>query len=85
MPESNGPNSRFSANEIKEALKRLEPVLGRSNIDALIDELENLGLPLANDRLLFSIEEIQAAIDKIFGREAGSIIFGRLAKELLKE
>jgi hypothetical protein len=63
-------------------IKTLEPILGRSNVDALIYELEN-DLPLANRHEECNLAEIQSALEKIFGRDQVAAA-GALRKVCLK-
>jgi hypothetical protein len=76
---------RFSAKAIRRALKALSPLLGDSTIDALIYELEKQGFELRSDRETYTIAQIQAALEDIFGLEGGSLLLTHLTKELFKD
>jgi len=60
-------NERFSSREIINALRMLEPILGRATIEALEYDFEVYGLPLVNEHTEYSFAEIEIAIKKIFG------------------
>jgi hypothetical protein len=55
--------------------------LGRATIDALIYDFEVYGLPLVNERTEYTLAEIKAAIEKIFG-DASNLFLERFMREL---
>jgi len=58
--------------------------LGRSNVDALIYDLENYDLPFTNGHEECNLAEIQSSLDKIFGREATLLLLGHITKDLFE-
>ena len=82
---SNFENIRFSARDIKLALRVLEANLGIAGVETLVYDLENYGLPLVNDRQLYSLAEIQTAFDRVLGHHANPLFFAIVKKYLLEK
>ena len=75
-------SGKFTSKKIREALRSLEPVVGRATIDALLHDLEVYNLPLVNDRAEYSLEEIKIALEKIFGETATPLFLERFKRAL---
>lgn len=80
MPENIDNNTRFGAKDIREALQSVTPMLGHVGLDALISELEALGLELYNDCKSYRLDEVRAALERAFG-EATVLLFDRIKNE----
>ena len=80
--DSRAKGTEFSAKAIRKAIETLDTLLGRSNVDALIYDLELYGLLAANERL-FTTDQVQTALERIFGTEATPLLFERVKKALL--
>jgi len=72
----------FSTKAMRKAIQSLETVLSHVNLDAIIYDLENYGLPLTNDHKTYSLAQIQSAFEKTFGNEAALLFFRRISQEL---
>lgn len=74
---------KYSAAALRVAIYTLEPLLGRPTVDAIIDDLEKQGLEL-NSHANYTIEEIQTALENIFGIETSAFFIDRVTKTLSK-
>ena len=75
-------NTTYSSKRIKQALHSLKDSLGLSMVDALISELELVGLPLVNDHASYSYDQIHTAFAELLSRETADVIIERLKSEL---
>jgi hypothetical protein len=76
-------STKFAARDIREAMQSIKPMLGRVALDALIEDLKNLGLHIDNDRKSYTLREIQTALEKTFG-EATILFVDRIRNALLE-
>lgn len=58
-------------------------MLGSIALNALIDDLQNLGLQLHNDRKSYTLGEIQTALQQTFG-EATVLLIDRIKNALFE-
>lgn len=75
---------KYSAKEIREAICKLEPMLGRAVIDSIVCDLERHGL-LQNDNQQHSLEEIQNRLEDLFDKEVGEMLSRYIQKALLSQ
>ena len=75
-------SQKFSAQALLMAIQTSESILGRGATDSLIYDLERQGLQLASAYEEYSIEEIRAALEKIFGIETTSFLLRHIIKAL---
>jgi hypothetical protein len=60
--------------------------LGYASAEALIYDLENYGIALAAGKAAsYTLDQMEDAIKKVFGDEAGSLVMERLMKILEQE
>jgi hypothetical protein len=86
LPENSNSfdySTKFSARDIRQALQSVEPMLGHVALDALISDLDDLGLQIKNDRNSYSLAEIQTALLKTFG-EATILFIDRIKNALIE-
>ncbi|AIC15287.1 MEDS domain-containing protein [Nitrososphaera viennensis] len=76
-------STSFSSGTIRTALYKLEPSLGRATIEAIQQDMENYGMPLDDDHVLYTIADIELAMRRIFGAEGGVLIMERLRRILI--
>jgi len=81
--DSLADSPKFSADALRKAIQTLEPMLGRPAIDAIIDDLENQGIRVTNAHAQYGIEEIQAALENIFGAETTSFLIRHITEALI--
>lgn len=74
----------FSSKELRKAIKTLEPILGRINVDALLYGLEIYDLRLTNGHKEYDLVEIQSALERIFGKEATSPLLRHITLDLFE-
>lgn len=72
--------------KLKKAIMALEYPLGYAAAEALIYDLENYGIALvAGKAASYTLQQVEDAINKVLGDEAGRLITGELVKILEKE
>lgn len=69
-----------SAKELKRALQKLQ-VLGKTNVEALIYDLELYGIVLLG-HVSYSLNQVKDAIARSVGEDGASLITDRLRKAL---
>jgi hypothetical protein len=75
----------ISALQLKQALSKLQSLLGSNITQNLIEKLENMGIEVSNDHEVYFLHEIREALDIIFGKEAAEILMQRIALDLNKD
>ena len=80
--DSLADSPKFSADALRKAIQT-EPMLGRPAIDAIIDDLENQGIRVTNAHAQYGIEEIQVALENIFGAETTSFLIRHITEALI--
>lgn len=75
----------FSSKTIRAALYKLESSLGRATIEALIQDIEVYGMPLDDDRVSYTIADIELVMRRIFGTEGSTLITERLKRILTRQ
>ena len=83
MPEDS--NTKYSAKLIRKACHALAPILGVSNVDAIVSDFKTQGLSLYNENTEYSLSQIERGLANIFGDDATALLFELIKKELLKE
>jgi len=73
----------FSTKAIRKAIQTLQPILGEVSVNAMIHDLELYSLLLANQQ--YSIDQIQMALERMFGREATTLLIRHVQNALLEE
>jgi len=73
--------TKFTAKDVKAAIRDLEATIGRATVDSLIYDLELYDLRLENDRAEYGLAEIKIAIEKIFG-DSSQLLLERIIKAL---
>lgn len=74
----------FSTKKVEKAIRTLEPLLSRANVDALICNLETYGFGLTGDDRTYNLADIQQALEEIFGEEAMLLLLRHITKELFE-
>jgi hypothetical protein len=82
--DNNKPNHyhKYSAKAIRKAIQALTPMLGHASIDEMIDDLEMQGLNLTDDNEKYRLEQVEIALDKIFGPETTLLIMSHIIQKL---
>jgi hypothetical protein len=62
----------------------LEPIFGRTSLDALFHELEISGVTLSNTHGSYSLAQIQITQEEIFGSEATILILRHISQKLFE-
>ncbi|HEU4605879.1 MAG TPA: hypothetical protein VFS46_06540 [Nitrososphaera sp.] len=71
---------------MKKAVMALEYPLGYAAAEALIYDLENYGIALVAGRAAtYTLQQVEDALKKILGNEAGEIVMAQLVKMLEEE
>ena len=73
----------FSPKEIRQAIQSLRLLLGDTNVDAIISDVESYGLLTANNHMQFTIAQIYTAFERMFG-EGASFLIRSINEALLK-
>jgi diketogulonate reductase-like aldo/keto reductase len=76
---------RFSASAVKKALQSLTSQIGLAYVDLIIYHFERIGMPLDIEHATYSLNQIQQALEDVFGAEAGALLVTQLVKQLFKE
>lgn len=69
----------ITARKLKEALAKLESLVGRAVTDVLVDEMKRRGIDLSSNKSYF-LKEIHGVFDVLFGQDAAKLIMERLEK-----
>lgn len=79
-------NVPISSKKLKKAIMALEYPIGYSAAEALIYDLENYGIALVAGRAAsYSLQQVEDALRKLLGEEAGLMIVNQLMKSLEEE
>ena len=79
-------NIPLLSNKLKKAVIALGGMLGYAAAEALVYDLENYGIALvAGKAASYTLEQVEDAIKKILGEEAGSLVMEQLIKILDQE
>lgn len=73
---------KHSTNELRGAFENLEPILGRSAVEAIIDDLEKQSLALRDAHAQYSIVEMQSALEDIFGIDIAVFLIRHITRGL---
>ncbi|MGI0013402.1 MAG: hypothetical protein ACREBU_08185 [Nitrososphaera sp.] len=84
MPRNNESNSPIASHRIRRALSRVFTFLEKSFQDELMYELDLRGIHLFH-RTSYTLDEIENALDAIFGEDGTKLIMERIRAELRKE
>jgi hypothetical protein len=74
----------FSTKAVEKAMRTLEPLLGRANVDAMISQLQTYGYGLTGDERAYNLGNIQQALEDIFGEEAMLLLLRHITNELFE-
>ena len=78
-------NTPIPSNKLKKAVMALEYPLGYAAAEALIYDLENYGIALVAGRAAsYTMQQIEDALKKVLGEEAGALLMTQLVKMLEK-
>lgn len=80
----NDADSIIGSKSLQRTLMVIEPVIGRAVTEELILNLESGGISLANDNLVYTLEQIQKVLEKSFG-EATPFLMQRIKREIAKQ
>jgi hypothetical protein len=69
-----------SAKELRRAFQKLQ-VLGKTNVEALICDLEFYGIVLLG-HVSYSLDQVKDAITRLLGEDGAALIIDRLRKTL---
>jgi hypothetical protein len=75
-------NEKIHSERILIALTKLDGLLGKVMVEGIIKSLKYHGIDVANKSKFYSIADIQAAFDKMFGPDASRLLVERLKVEL---
>ena len=76
-------NAPLPSNKLKKAVMALEYPLGYAAAEALIYDLENYGIALvAGKAASYTLQQVEEAIKKVLGAEAGALLMTQLVKIL---
>lgn len=76
----------ISSKKLKKAFMALEYPIGYSAAEALIYDLENYGIALVAGRAAsYSLQQVEDALRKLLGDEAGLMIMNQVMKSLEEE
>jgi hypothetical protein len=79
-------NTPLPSNKLKKAVMALGATLGYAAAETLIYDLENYGIALvAGKAASYTLDQVEDAIKKILGDEAGSLVMEHLIKILEEE
>ena len=83
MPKEENNAVNISSKRVLKALKDLEYILGKASAAELIDELHSHGISLLDStETSYTLDQIKAALAKIFGQDAADLLSERLQKLL---
>ena len=83
MPKEENNAANISSKRVLRALKDLEYILGKASTAELIDELHSHGISVLDPtESSFTLDQIKAALVKIFGQDAADLLSERLEKSL---
>lgn len=82
--DSISDQAEFSAITLRKAIQTLRPVLGDAVVNGIIYDLELYGLLPPNRYELFSLEQIETALERIFG-EAASFLTRSITDALFEK
>jgi hypothetical protein len=72
----------FSTKKVEKAIRTLEPLLGRVNLEVLIRHFQTYGYGLTGDNRTYNLADIQQALEEVFGEEAMLLLLRHITKEL---
>jgi hypothetical protein len=75
----------FSTKKVEKAIRTLDPILGRSNVGALIRQLQTYGYGLTGDERAYDLARIQEALEELFGEEAMLLLLRHITNELFEK
>lgn len=70
---------------MEKAIRTLDRLIGRSNVDGLIRQLQTYGYGLTSDDRTYSLADIHQALQEIFGEEAMLLLLRHITKELFED
>ena len=73
-----------STNELRSAFETLEPILGLSAIESIIDDLEKRGVTITDAHAQYSLVEVQSALRDIFGIDIAAFMIRHIARDLFR-
>jgi len=73
-----------STNELRSAFETLEPILGLSAIESIIDDLEKRGVTITDAHAQYSLVEVQSALADIFGIDIAAFMIRHIARGLFR-
>jgi hypothetical protein len=76
--------STFSTKKVEKAIRTLNPLIGRENVDALIHQLQTYGFGLTGDKRTYNLADIQQALEEIFGEDATLLLLRHITNELFE-
>lgn len=68
--------------ELRNVFKTLENMLGVPSTRCLLEEIENMGMKLSNDKESYSLHEIREVLEVIFGTDVAELLIDRIRKEI---
>ena len=82
--ESLADAQKRSTNELRSAFETLEPILGLSAIESIIDDLEKRGVTITDAHAQYSVIELQSALTDIFGIDIAAFMIRHIARGLFR-
>jgi len=73
---------KHATNELRLAFELLEPILGRSAVEAIIDDLEKRGVTLTDAHAQYSLKEMQSALEENFNIDIAAFLIRYIIKGL---
>jgi hypothetical protein len=79
-------NNLLANKKLKKAVMALEGALGYAAAETLIYDLENYGIVLVAGKVAsYTLDQLEDAMKKVLGDEAGSLVMAHLIKILEQE
>jgi hypothetical protein len=85
LPENNESLAyaqKHSTNVLRVAFETLEPILGQSAVESIIDDLEKRGVTITDAHAQYSIVELQSALEDVFGIDIAVFLVRHITRGL---
>ena len=83
LNHTNNNDERIHSERWLIAFTKLNGLLGKVLVETIINSLKYHGIDVTDKSKFYSIDDIQAGFDKMFGSDASQLIVERLKVELL--
>ena len=79
--DDDNDNHPITSKRLKKAIEEATEVLGKANRDAIVDDLQRLGIELSGETQ-YSLNQIRDGLRGVFGEDATSLLMERIRKSL---